>query len=421
MMCDTVCAVGPQGVLFGKNSDREPGEAQVVELHPARAGLGGHVGGTPVEVAQVARTRGVLLSRPAWMWGCEMGANDAGVVAGNEAVFTRLPVEATGLSGMDLMRLALERGGSARECLEVVTGLLARFAQGGRMAFRNRSFRYHSSFLFADHTGAWVLETAGPFWAAEQVKGVRTISNALSIRTPDLVHPGAADEARRRGWLKRGAELDFAGCFGAPLFLPLTGAAERRACTATGLGDPTTATVPRVQQVLRDHRGQHPADGLRLITPCGHASWQPTRHAGQTTGSMVSQLEAGGARHWLTGTSSPCLSVFKPVALGMATGELGPPATEQSNDRCLFWRHERLHREVLRGYEGRKAAFEGERVALEARAAAATTAEEMGEAWREHAEVLPRWLEQARAVPARSGGWAFDAWWRKQSRLDGLG
>jgi len=40
-MCDTICVVTAGRVLFGKNSDREPGEAQGVELVPERRGLSG--------------------------------------------------------------------------------------------------------------------------------------------------------------------------------------------------------------------------------------------------------------------------------------------------------------------------------------------------------------------------------------------
>ena len=49
----------------------------------------------------------MILSKPAWMWGAEMGANDAGVCIGNEAVFTKLNSEKDveeKLLGMDLLR-----------------------------------------------------------------------------------------------------------------------------------------------------------------------------------------------------------------------------------------------------------------------------------------------------------------------------
>lgn len=51
----------------------------------------------------------VILSKPSWMWGAEMGANDKNVVIGNEAVWTNNN-EGDGdarqkrLLGMDLVR-----------------------------------------------------------------------------------------------------------------------------------------------------------------------------------------------------------------------------------------------------------------------------------------------------------------------------
>ncbi|HMY77003.1 MAG TPA: peptidase U34, partial [Blastocatellia bacterium] len=118
-MCDTIVAVPPatadSAVWFGKNSDREPGEAQLVEHLPAQKfNAPAKLQCTYAEVPQAAETFEVVLSRPFWMWGAEMGANSRGVAIGNEAVFTKLPVPKAGLTGMDLLRLALERTATAR-------------------------------------------------------------------------------------------------------------------------------------------------------------------------------------------------------------------------------------------------------------------------------------------------------------------
>lgn len=65
---------------------------------------------TYIRIPQLEQTYGVILSKPAWMWGAEMGANDQGVCIGNEAIWTKEPVaHGEALLGMDLVRSALRK------------------------------------------------------------------------------------------------------------------------------------------------------------------------------------------------------------------------------------------------------------------------------------------------------------------------
>lgn len=139
--CDTFVIVGGKGggdapgTLFFKNSDRPSEEEHEVVCLPATDyAAGAVVQCTYISIPQVSRTHAVVLSRPRWLWGCEMGANEHGVVGGNEAVGSALADELgedERLLGMDLLRLALERGSSAREAVDVVCSLLETHGQGG--------------------------------------------------------------------------------------------------------------------------------------------------------------------------------------------------------------------------------------------------------------------------------------------------
>ncbi|MBU4330775.1 MAG: acyl-CoA--6-aminopenicillanic acid acyltransferase, partial [Acidobacteria bacterium] len=161
-MCDTFVAVssatGEGTVVFGKNSDREPNEAQALEFHPSRKHeKGTELRATYISIPQARETHGVLLCRPFWMWGAEIGANEKGVVIGNEAVWTKMPLSKKGgLTGMDLLRLALERGGTAQDALQVIVQLLADFGQGGICGYRDKKMAYHNSYIIADPDEAWV-------------------------------------------------------------------------------------------------------------------------------------------------------------------------------------------------------------------------------------------------------------------------
>ena len=73
-MCDTLTIVQPDGVLFAKASDRDANEAQRLEWHPAATHEeGAEVACTYLTVPQARQTHAVLLSRPFWMFGAEMG------------------------------------------------------------------------------------------------------------------------------------------------------------------------------------------------------------------------------------------------------------------------------------------------------------------------------------------------------------
>ena len=175
--CDTFVALGNSTksghTIFAKNSDRPVTEAQPLVIYPAADhDIGTQVQCTYISIPQVKHTYRVLGSKPFWIWGFEHGMNECGVAIGNEAVWAREPEELeNGLLGMDLLRLALERGSTAREALHVITDLLETYGQGGNAA-QGMEHRYHNSFLIADSKEAWVLETCSRRWVARKVKDV---------------------------------------------------------------------------------------------------------------------------------------------------------------------------------------------------------------------------------------------------------
>jgi dipeptidase len=317
-------------------------------------------------------TNAVLLSKPFWIWGAEMGANEHGVVIGNEAVFTKVPYDKDpGLIGMDFLRLALERASDADEALEEIITLLEIYGQGGNCGFTHPFF-YHNSFLIADTKSAWVLETAGKHWAAEKVRDVRSISNVITIGSSwDRASEELVSHALEQGWCRDEEDFEFGHCYSDLIYTEL-GAGEYRACRTKDLLQSQLGEidVPFAMRVLRDHGESSQADwqpgsGLLGAEVCMHASFGPVRNS-QTTGSMVAHLTNTGDTHWLTGTAAPCTSIFKPIWIDSGLADLGPAPTGTYDSATLWWRHENLHREVLRDYASRIEAVHERQKRLEA-------------------------------------------------------
>lgn len=377
-MCDTVVALGSvtaDGVtLFGKNSDREPNEAHhLLRVPRASHPPGSKVKCTYLEIPQVEQTCEVLLAKPFWIWGAEMGANEYGVVIGNEAIFTKVPYEkGPGLIGMDFLRLGLERAATAQEAVRVITSLLDTYGQGGNCGFEHK-FYYHNSFIIADPHDAWVLETAGPHWAAEQVKDFRTISNGPTIGAQwDAASADLVSYAVSRGWCKGRDDFSFARCYSDFVYTTFSYCSARQQRTEGILSaNRGQITLDTLMAALRDHGSQAepewtPARGITGAEVCMHAGFGPIRGS-QTTGSMVSHLAPDVQTHFVTGTAAPCTSVFKPLWLGTDVPDTGPAPAGTYDEATLYWSHEALHRTTLRNYATLLPMYRAERDQLEQR------------------------------------------------------
>lgn len=390
-MCDTMVMVGEGRVLFAKNSDRDPNEGQGLEWHPRRTWpTDTTLHATHIEIPQVSETHALVLSRPFWMWGAEMGSNEHGVTIGNEAVFTREPYAETGLTGMDLVRLGLERGGSARDALEIIVALIECHGQGGGCGHEHRAFTYHNSFVVADPSMAFVLETAGRYWAVEEVRGTRAISNGLTI--PDFAQRHA-DSLRDR----------VAAC------------RMRRARSEAHVRN--ARTPADLARALRDH-GDTPWPRYSLINgalsaACAHAGGVIA--ATQTTASWIAELRPGIAPTiWATGTAAPCVSLFKPIQV---ENPLNLAMPGERVDHSLWWQHERWHRRVMRAPQALLCDFLVERDRIEAMHFSNETESQV--AFAEHRDWLDRLnaeLDRGALPPDQRPGHVRRYWARRDAR-----
>ena len=449
-MCDSILAVKSStadGVaVFAKNSDRPPNEGQFLKYIPAKDHpQGSTVKCTYIEIPQVAHTNAVLLSKPYWIWGAEMGVNDQNVVIGNEAVFPKEPFQKnTRLIGMDLVRLGLERGNTAREAMDVIRQLLDQFGQGGSCIVGAEY--YFSSFLIADPDDAWVLETAGNRYAVKHVTESDSISNYLTIEKdydPALSSPDLAKYAVSKGWAPSVNDFSFGTAYNDFLYTTLGRGRNRRAVTMGAMQ--ALQGKLRVQDmisILRKHepdggKGENwqPQNGFVFsMDVCMHGGFGIVRD-GNTAGSLVVHLDKKHPTIFVTGTASPCTSVFKPVWMDTPLPDMGPPPTDEYGDgKSLFWHHELLHRATIQDFQSRFRTYERDRDDLEkgfvqggldiASAPAKKRAQFSAECFTKALAMEKDWYERVKKIPAKpKGAWIYNYAWNnfnKQANMPPL-
>ncbi|MHA1973888.1 MAG: C69 family dipeptidase [Candidatus Hodarchaeales archaeon] len=448
-MCDTIVATqkatSDGSIILAKNSDRDVNEGHALVYYPRQKfdPENDKIKTTHnLEIPQVEETNAIVLSAPYWLYGGEMGSNEYGVTIGNEAVFTKEPEREKGLLGMDLLRIALERARTAVQALDIIVELIQTYGQGGN-ASPFHKMNYHNSFIIADPREAWVLETADRFWIAEKVKKIRTISNTLTIESKfDKIHPLLIEYAIKKGYCKSRKEFNFRKAFkaGLPDYRDWGGKGKKRHELTTKLltekeGDIDPSYMMRVLRTHNDKKKKtwNPSKGS-FECICVHA--RPIFVPSQTTSSMVSHLLPDLQTHWITGTAGPCTSLFKPVFVEAGLSNIGPRPMDKHDTESLWWRHEVIHRSILRDYETRikiirpdieyfeeqmlkkvkKLRTEIETLSREARLE--KLAEISHNAFNEALELESKWLKDLKKVPVqkKTGGFFYRRFWKNENK-----
>jgi dipeptidase len=416
--CDSMVALPPctrgSRPIFAKNSDRPPDEAQpLVQVAAADHAPGAKLRCQYIEIDQVPHTHGFLGSRPYWLWGCEHGVNEHGVAIGNHTIYTKDPLGETGLQGMDLVRLGLERGATAREAADVIASLIETHGQGGS-GFADLVWPYNNSFVIADAREAWLLETSASRWALKRLRGGGSASNHTAIGSDwDELSRDCIDHAIASGWWRadRG-RFDFAAAYRDESVVPAVVSSGRYRTTCGALAEPGAALdVAAFKRVMRDHYeagdvhapGRMP-DDERFFSVCMHAG-----PVGVTAASMIVELGAGpgGAPQpvWVS-FCNPCVAPYLPVFPEASIPREYAAGGKAADDASAWWRFKRLLTAVEqdfprharrvrdawksheRGLEARTERIVTEAAAKTGRERASTLESFMGEVWSETAARL---------------------------------
>lgn len=289
------------------------------------------------------------------MFGAEMGTNEYGVVIGNEAIFTREKPAKIGLTGMDLVRLGLERSRSAREALEIIIKLLEEYGQGGNGGYRYK-LNYMNSFIIADGKEAYVLETVKRWWIWKKIKEVWSISNLISLEEDyDECAEGLIRNAIEKGYVKKGKDFNFKQCYSDRFMTRAAKGIEREKRSRELLQARNRKfRVKDFMGILRDHRNHYQnkqwTPEQAKATLYLHAR-DPLINRTQTVCSLVARVGKGGNFYYTTGASNPCLSPYFPIFLADTEVPEGyQEGKEDYSEKSYWWECEKYHRHALKNF-----------------------------------------------------------------------
>lgn len=333
--------------LLGKNSDRPVGEAQ-----PLVFAAGGEyseqetLSCTHLTIPQARHTYSVLGSKPYWIWGFEMGANEKGLFIGNEAQGSRCAAEnAEGMLGMDMLRLALERTATSREAITLIGELLQQYGQNANANLRYDR-RYENSFMLVDQNEIWLMETARREWAARKIRDWAAISNCYTIETEyDLCSAGMEKTIRDNRWLSPGEPINFAKAYTLPSPRQEHSVPRWRRMQKLISSHSKALTMQNAECILRDHFEDEilaPRFGAcyaNFTSICMHAQ---DSNGAQTAASMLFTYDESLGPVFRYAPSLPCCSVYIPVYWTQTVPGIMSEAGRYFDEKSLWWNVERL-------------------------------------------------------------------------------
>ncbi len=349
-MCDSLVANREvtlnKRTLFAKISDRCTNEPQYFVYVPASD----HSPDEKIHtvyvdnVEQASHTNAVILSKPSWIWGAEMGVNEYGVCCGNETIYTKEYGKEPALMGLDILRMALERAKTAREALDVATGLLEKYGQGGSCAF-DEIFYYDNSFLFVDRKESWIMETSGSRYAVRQAHGARSISNCMNISACDIMSPDLIEHAVKMHY-PVSEPFDFTESFIDWSQKGNISGTIRRACTQRKLD--SCGNRVRVQDMIAAMQSHTTDDPFHHgnYSPCMHVTGPDGPH--QSCNSMAVEL-GDKIVIWGAGNSNPCCSLYKPFWFDAFSSDVVFGYDRQNEAISKWVKIERIHRAIASG------------------------------------------------------------------------
>lgn len=334
-MCDTFVVLGKKTLsgypIFGKNSDRDPNEPQIFAFFDNRGFYKEKVKTTYIEVEPYEVKARIFLSKPIWLWGGEMGINEFGISIGNEAVFTKIKYKEVGLTGMDMIRIALETSSTSFEAVKKIIELNEKYGQGGNCGYEKK-IKYHNSFLISDTNEAYVLELVDKYYAYKKISLFYNISNKLSIKNDfDGIH----NELDKN--------INFEKYFSDPLYTYFSGSKEREKRGRELLGKIEMHSLDTFIKILSD-RGTNKFASMRNISMNAGGGLVSS----QTTSSMI--VEYGKVNIiWFTMSPCPEISLFKPTFF---TNENNPLNIKNVEKLIKIWKLNNLFfRKFIQNYE----------------------------------------------------------------------